>query len=191
MNPNYVACLIPNKEEDRKQGIVPEFAAAGSALRYTSVQGYNESKKFYSPDYSKMKPQEKDYRRTLLWIPEVTIANGEATIELYNSSNCHNINVSVAGRDGYSIYSNDNNFTTRLHKDKKKVTQHQERDNQAKQTGIVMDSTLRAQCAWQHEKGLIYYNNKRYRDALTIFAELVVLKLFKEMTTKKNQLKTD
>lgn len=173
LNPNYVACLIPNNEEDRKQGIVPEFAAAGSALRYTSVQGYNESKKFYSPDYSKMKPQEKDYRRTLLWIPEVTIANGEATIELYNSSNCHNINVSVAGRDGYSIYSNDNNFTTRLHKDKKKVTQHQERDNQAKQTGIVMDSTLRAQCAWQHEKGLIYYNNKRYRDALTIFAELV------------------
>jgi hypothetical protein len=66
-----------------------------------------------------MKPQEKDYRRTLLWVPEIEIKDGEAIIELYNSSNCRNINVTVAGRDGEAIYSNDEGFATRLHKEKR------------------------------------------------------------------------
>ena len=182
LNPNYVACLIPYKNEEIGLGIVPEFATTGSSLRYTAVQGYSESKEFYSPDYSKMKPQEKDYRRTLLWIPEVTVANGEAVVELYNSSNCRNINVSVAGRDGYSIYSNDNNIATRLHKEKKaRVAQHgknatQKGESDEDYINIRMDSTLNAQCALQHKQGVVFYNQKRYKDAITIFAELVQYK---------------
>ena len=182
MNPNHVACLIPYKNGEDEHGIIPEFATTGSSLRYTAVQGYSESKQFYSPDYSNMKPQEKDYRRTLLWVPEVKIANGEAIVELYNSSNCRNINVTVAGRDGYSLYSNENNISTRLHKERKERIIRNEENEARKERddndyiNIEMDSTLRAQCAWQMEKGLIYYNQKRYKDAITIFAELVQYK---------------
>ena len=174
-NPNYVACLIPYNDEDRKQGIVPELAATGSSLRYTSVQGYSESKQFYSPDYSSMKPQEKDYRRTLLWIPEVTIDNGEAIVELYNNSSCRNIEVDIAGRDNSSIYSNEDGIITRLHREKQEKSTPQENryGNRPNVDRYEMDSTLKAQCAWQHEKGLIYYNQKRYRDAISIFAELI------------------
>jgi TPR repeat protein len=33
-----------------------------------------------------------------------------------------------------------------------------------------------AACAWEHEKGVIYFNKGNYRDAITIFAELVQYK---------------
>ena len=69
--PNYVACFIPNKEEDKvTQGIIPELAVK-TTRRYTRVQGYNESKRFYSLDYTNNRPDEKtkEYRRTLLWAP--------------------------------------------------------------------------------------------------------------------------
>ena len=186
MNPNYVACMIPYTAEERASGVVPEFAATGSSMRYTSVQGYSESKKFYSPDYSSMKPQEKDYRRTLLWVPEIEIKEGEATIELYNSSNCRNINVTVAGRDGEVIYSNDEGFATRLHKEKRANAPQRpgntagadktDPDSDGQYINVEMDPTLKAQCAHEHEKGVIYYNQKKYRNAVTIFAELVQYK---------------
>lgn len=185
MNPNYVACMIPYTEEERNSGIVPEFAATGSSMRYTSILGYSESKKFYSPNYSNMKPQEEDYRRTLLWVPIIEIKDGEATIELYNSSNCRNINVAVAGRDGVSIYSNDEGFHTRLHKEKKtKIEQtgsntdrsNADTNNDEQYINVEMDSVLKAQCDYEHEKGIIFYNQKRYKNAITIFAELVQYK---------------
>ncbi len=180
MNPNYVACLIPYTKEEREQGIVPEFAATGSSLRYTSVQGYSESKQFYSPDYSKMKPDEKDYRRTLLWVPEVTVANGEAVVELYNSSNCRNINVTVAGRDGNRLYSNDNTIVTRTRPEE--TANVKERDENTQESSaetvaeVQMNPETEAACAREHEKGIIYYNQRRYKDAITIFAELVQYK---------------
>lgn len=191
LNPNYVACLIPYSAEERASGVVPEFAATGSTMRYTSLQGYSESKKFYSPDYSNMKPQENDYRRTLLWVPEIEIKDGEATIELYNSSNCRNINVAVTGRDRETIYSNENIFATRQHKndenkedgnthddgteyDNKPDTDDNDGDRQY--INVEMDSTLKAQCRHEHKKGVIYYNLKKYRNAITIFAELVQYK---------------
>ena len=171
MNPNYVACLIPYTEEERAQGVVPEFAAPGSTMRYTSVQGYNESKKFYSPDYGSMKPQEMDYRRTLQWVPEVKIENGEAIIEFYNSSYCNSIIVDVAGRDNDIIFSNDEVTRTRY----AERTRQQKKVESAKQQAeeAPMDSATLAACAYHHEKALIYYNQKRYKESITMFAELV------------------
>ena len=87
--PNYVACFIPNKEEDKvTQGIIPELAVK-TTRRYTRVQGYSESKRFYSPNYTNKKPDEntKDYRRTLLWAPNATVGDdGCITVELHNNS---------------------------------------------------------------------------------------------------------
>ena len=171
MNPNYVACLIPYTEEEHAQGVVPELAAPGSTMRYTSVQGYNESKKFYSPDYGSMRPQEMDYRRTLQWVPEVKIENGEAIIEFYNSSYCNSIIVDVAGRDNDIIFSNDEVTRTRY----AERTRQQKKVESAKQQAeeAPMDSATLAACAYHHEKALIYYNQKRYKESITMFAELV------------------
>ena len=174
INPNYVACLIPYTDEERTQGVVPEFAAPGSTMRYTSVQGYNESKQFYSPDYSNMKPEEKDYRRTLQWIPEVKIENGEAVIEFYNSSYCNNIIVDVAGRDNDIMFSNDAITRTRF-TERARPLKKIENKKQAEEE-VPLDSATLAACAYHHEKALIYYNQKRYKEALTMFIELAQYK---------------
>ena len=179
MNPNYVACLIPYTDKEKEGTIIPEFAATGSSLRYTSVQGYSESKQFYSPDYSKMQPQKDDYRRTLIWVPEIEINDkGEAVIELYNTNNCYNIVVDVAGRNGTSLYSNDAITTTRLNGASEKQNANAQVQNrpEEKKKQETMSPELEAACAWEHEKGVIYFNKGNYRDAITIFAELVQYK---------------
>jgi TPR repeat protein len=176
-NPNYVACLIPYEKGERERTIVPEFAATGSSLRYTSVQGYSESKQFYSPDYSKMQPQKDDYRRTLIWVPEIEIGeNGEAIVELYNTNNCSNIVVDVAGRNGTSLYSNDAVTTTRINTANAQQNNSAQQQSKAAQQEMSLSAEEEAACAWEHEKGVIYFNKGNYRDAITIFAELVQYK---------------
>ena len=171
INPNYVACLIPYSDEERAQGLVPEYAAPGSTMRYTSLQGYSESKQFYSPDYGTMKPQEKDYRRTIYWNPTVKIENGEAVMEFYNSSSCNNITVDVIGRDENIMFSNDGITITRFN-DKPQKQENTEQPTAQKQEEVPMDSATLAACAYHHERAMIYYNQKRYKDAVTMFAEL-------------------
>ena len=106
--PNYVACFIPNKEEDKvTQGIIPELAVK-TTRRYTRVQGYSESKRFYSPDYTNNKPDEKtkDYRRTLLWTPNATVGDdGCITVELYNNSKESVLLLDVAGVNKGNFYT--------------------------------------------------------------------------------------
>ena len=178
MNPNYVACLIPYKEGERDRTIVPEFAATGSSLRYTSVQGYSESKEFYSPDYSNMHPKADDYRRTLIWVPEIEInENGEAVVELYNTRNCNNILVDVAGRNGTSLYSNDAVTTTRINNaGRQRATNVQTQGKAVEKKEEALSPEVEEACAWEHQKGVIYFNKGNYRDAVTIFAELVQYK---------------
>ena len=52
------------------------------------LKGYSVCDDFYSPDYSqKPLPEVKDYRRTLLWMPNVRFnQNGQAIVRLYNNS---------------------------------------------------------------------------------------------------------
>ena len=171
INPNYVACMIPYTEEESTQGVVPEFAAPSSTMRYTSVQGYSESKQFYSPDYGAMTPQEKDYRRTLYWNPSVKIENGEAVMEFYNSSGCNNITVDVIGRDNHILFSNDGITRTRFN-EKPQNTGKAEQNVAQQPKEVPMDSITLAACAYHHERAMIYYNQKRYKDAITMLAEL-------------------
>ena len=153
-HPNYVACFIPYKEGEELKGIVPELHIGG-AKRYTSIQGYSESKQFYSPDYKGAQPTEKDFRRTLMWVPSAKVADGKATVELCNSSNAKEISVNAEGYNNGTIYGSDLNILTRT------LTDEQRK--------------LAAKCT---EKGNIYNNPRLIAECLKIVTEGV--KLYKE-----------
>lgn len=113
--PNYVACFIPNSEEDESKGIIPMLSNYTTA-RYTMVYGYTESKEFYAPDYSSMRPDSTtaDYRRTLLWAPEIKATDdGKIEVQLYNSTQAKRIAVDIEGYAGGTFYANNGNITTR------------------------------------------------------------------------------
>ena len=67
--------------------------------RHYVLRGYAVCEDFYSPDYSRRPlPGTKDYRRTLLWMPEVRFdCNGEATVRLYNNSKITSLSVEAEG----------------------------------------------------------------------------------------------
>jgi hypothetical protein len=106
-HPNFVACFIPNKGKEKLPGgLVPDIAVK-SVRRYTCVQGYNRSKKFYSPNYSRNKPDEKtkDHRRTLLWIPDAEVGkDGCITFKLHNNSKESVLLLDVAGMNKDKFY---------------------------------------------------------------------------------------
>ncbi len=66
-------------------------------MRETKFQGYSYTKEFFQPNYEKaLLPDEKDYRRTLYWNPDVkTDANGKATISFFNNGSCKAMNVNA------------------------------------------------------------------------------------------------
>ena len=63
------------------------------------LHGYAVCDDFYSPDYShRPLPETEDYRRTLLWMPEVEFdAKGSATVRLYNNSKRTAVSVEAVG----------------------------------------------------------------------------------------------
>lgn len=67
--------------------------------RYCQLRGYSVCEDFYSPDYStRPLPGTKDFRRTLLWLPEVQFdENGKAEIRLYNNGKHTGISVELEG----------------------------------------------------------------------------------------------
>ncbi len=190
-NPNYVACLIPYNENDERTGIIPDLANSVGTTRYTSIQGYSQSKQFYSPDYSKSKPSadKKDHRRTLLWQPQLRPnGDGSIDIELYNSSGCDAINVDIAGRDGQTFYSTLPTTITRINSVATATKAAQaaaagSEDNDELYINKKMDAALEKACAREHEKALIYYNQKRYKNAITIWAELAKYKYTPALTS--------
>ncbi len=71
-------------------------------LRRTHFQGFNEPSTFEMEDYANLPPME-DFRRTIFWAPNVhTDANGDAKVEFYNNSTCHEMHISCEGitKDG-------------------------------------------------------------------------------------------
>ena len=66
-------------------------------IRNTRFNGYSYEKEFYSPHYDRMiLPDEKDYRRTLYWNPDVkTNKDGKASITFYNNSSCKAMHVNA------------------------------------------------------------------------------------------------
>ncbi|MBQ8365341.1 MAG: SEL1-like repeat protein [Bacteroidaceae bacterium] len=168
-SPNRLACFIPYKEGEERKGVVPELTTSSSTCRYTSIQGYSESKQFYSPDYSQAPPTEKDYRRTLLWSPRVKAADGKVVVEFYNSSECDAIAVNVEGRAGDIYYSNDETMPSRAGK----------KDDAARQKNIMVrsiealkDSIFWAECDEVFKEAEIYHHQKRYSKGLTTYIEL-------------------
>ncbi|GAB6012560.1 hypothetical protein [Viscerimonas tarda] len=67
--------------------------------RQTKYQGFSQALEFYHPDYSIARlPDEKDFRRTLYWNPDVkTDKAGKATISFYNNGSCKELNISAEG----------------------------------------------------------------------------------------------
>ncbi len=103
-HPNYVAYLVPAQNDSTNTLIKVDLSGEAGKRRYTSFQGYTESKQFYSPDYSKEKPTLPDYRRTLLWHPAVKVVDGKLQVELYNSSECNAIKVEALGYENGVMY---------------------------------------------------------------------------------------
>lgn len=168
-SPSRLACFIPFKEGEERKGIVPDLTTSSSTCRYTSIQGYSESKQFYSPDYSKQKPTEKDYRRTLLWAAKVKPDNGKILLEFYNSSECDAIAVNVEGRDGDIFYSNDETTITRTGK---RASSTKQENIRVRSIETLRDSLFWAQCDEEFANAEIYHHQKRYSKGLTTYIEL-------------------
>jgi len=60
------------------------------SIRNTNFDGFTVSRSFFSPQYDKtVLPDEKDYRRTLYWNPDVqSNKDGKATVTFYNNGFC-------------------------------------------------------------------------------------------------------
>ena len=68
-------------------------------LRNTFYEGFSHPKKFYSSEYVNL-PDEKDFRRTLLWEPNAkTDEFGNVKLTFYNNSNCRIVQISAEGID--------------------------------------------------------------------------------------------
>lgn len=67
-------------------------------VRKTLVQGFSKPLEFYSPEYEGMVlPDERDYRRTLYWNPNVnTDASGKASVVFYNNEDCSIMDIDAA-----------------------------------------------------------------------------------------------
>lgn len=174
-HPNYLACFIPFSEEEKTGPIIPELHARSDSRRYTMLQGYAESKKFYSPDYGSMQPdtENMDYRRTLLWDPEVKVADGKLTVDFYNSKACEAINVSIDGCAGNQYYNNDVNTVTRVDENEMTtIVMNRQNDNGEQIKEFKADEQTMAAIEQQYRYGMVYYNKRSYNNSLRIFAEL-------------------
>ncbi|MDP4271335.1 MAG: hypothetical protein Q8909_14625, partial [Bacteroidota bacterium] len=94
--------LLPSEVDLYKYVIIllhykKDYIKEPYGIRNTTFQGYSYTKEFFQPNYEKaLLPDEKDYRRTLYWNPDVkTDANGKATISFFNNGSCKAMNVSA------------------------------------------------------------------------------------------------
>lgn len=83
-----VICVI-----ERKKNYTPIV----NGMRSTTLDGYAYMRQFYSPQYDRYRaPNEKDYRRTLYWNPDVqTDRSGQAIILFYNNNTTGNFHISA------------------------------------------------------------------------------------------------
>ena len=74
-------------------------ATKDKSLRNTYFEGYSVPNKFYVGLYNNF-PNSKDFRRTLLWNPDVkTDESGNARVTFYNNSTCKLLQISAEGID--------------------------------------------------------------------------------------------
>ena len=171
-HPNYVACFIPYSEEEKKNMEIPDFSKADK-IRYTMLRGYTESKQFYSPDYSREKPDEnkKDFRRTLLWTPTVkSDTSGSVTLSLFNNSTAKYLNIDIQGRGKECIYGNDASIHTREKTESlEKTTTYMEIWKKLSRTELP--PFIITKCNKFTRDGVVYYIKGEYENAIKSFRE--------------------
>lgn len=167
-SPDYLACFVPYSEGDTLKGIIPDLSVSTSTRRYTSLQGYTESKSFYSPDYSKQRPDGEDYRRTLLWLPSVKPVDGKLQVEFYNSSLCSSMGVKAVAYSNGVFYSND------------KITENRDADFEIPKSiksdfkeEVLFDSVFWNDCKREFEKAELYFNQRKFSKSIVTYIELV------------------
>ncbi|MDD3322730.1 MAG: hypothetical protein PHS59_14925 [Paludibacter sp.] len=66
-----------------------------NGIRKTSFEGYSNVREFFAPNYKDVVlPDEKDFRRTLYWNPDVkTDKEGKVSVSFYNNRNCKYISI--------------------------------------------------------------------------------------------------
>lgn len=165
-HPNYVACFIPYDENEKWEGIVPKLHV-GSVKRYTMIQGYSESKQFYSPDYGDVRPVEQDCRRTLYWSPVLNLSDGKAVVELYNNSISKSIHINAEGTLNGLIYGTDENIPTRILK--------KEWDISSTERDYWKDPAMLSSCLRLTNEGVSFYKEKDFANAFAKFNEAAVL----------------
>lgn len=172
--PNYVACFIPNSEKERAGSLIPQLSHSSSA-RYTLVYGYTQSKQFYAPDYSTLRPDSsvRDYRRTLLWVPQATAIDGKIKVELYNNSTARSIDVNVEGYADGTFYSTDSTMFTRRIDDL--VKQRNEAERTIRPITGIDTPELLAHCFLKNEEGRKLFREKEYNEAFKLFNEAAAL----------------
>ena len=170
--PNYVACFIPYTEKEKQEMEIPNFSKADK-IRYTMMRGYTESKQFYSPDYSRDKPDEnsKDFRRTLLWTPTAkSDTSGSVTLSLFNNSDTKYLHINVEGRGKKSIYGNAANINTRERRDSiGEETTYMEIWKKLSKTELP--PTIITKCNNLTREGVLHYINEDYENAVKKFRE--------------------
>ena len=168
LHPNYVACFIPYNSKDSESSILPKLAYE-QARRYTTLQGYSRSKKYYSPDYSNKKPEtNNDYRRTLMWHSSIHGDSLTKGITLYNNSSATNIAIEIEGICYNKFYSNASTIATRETANGKSIQPYiniwQKLSKSLKNTPEVL-----AKCYKETTNGVKLFNEKRYDEAVEIF----------------------
>ena len=101
--PNYVACMIPYTEEEIDSLYLPN-GDNGNKIRFTHLQGYSRSKKFYSPAYhgTSLSCDSIQHIRTLYWNPMLSL---ETTLSLHVPRE-KNLSICLEGMDGMLIFGN-------------------------------------------------------------------------------------
>ncbi len=66
---------------------------------YTSFQGFEVPRIFYSPKYDNKTEQTTapDYRSTIFWEPEINQNNNKKEVDFFNSDRPSNVNITVEG----------------------------------------------------------------------------------------------
>lgn len=95
--------LFDYKDKEKRENVIVTLFVRNDYFQYkdkrghrkTKIQGFSPKRKFYMPDYSYTElPEEKDFRRTLYWDPNVkSNAEGTVTVQFYNSPQCKNLKV--------------------------------------------------------------------------------------------------
>ena len=177
-NPNYVAFLVKAEKDTTNTQLKVDLTNEAGSRRYTSFRGYSHSKQFYSPDYSRTRPDGKDYRRTLLWNPQMKSSGGKLQFELYNSSECGAIAIDVMGVDGGVFYSNDEYLSTRVdealrNSSNEKVSEDISLKPAVADSIIVFSAADSLVLQRVFEKAEAYLNKKIYNKSINIYAELI------------------